>query len=83
MEFSAFTSNFEPNEFEDMKFALREANSRNRYVPVIQNYKSYKETLNKLLQLEQTLEMILNQQNAITGAIRTVKEQLEKVIEDI
>lgn len=67
----------------DLKFALNEANNRNKYVEVVQNYKSYKETLNRLLQIEDAVTMIQIQQDAIKQAILTVKEKLEEIIQEI
>jgi hypothetical protein len=67
----------------DLRFALNEANQRNRYTPVIQNYKSYKETFNKLLQLDETITLIQIQHNAIKEALDLVKAKLEEVIQEI
>jgi hypothetical protein len=67
----------------DLRFALNEANNRNRYAPVIQNYKSYKETFNKLLELSETITLIQIQQEAITSAIKVIKEKLEEITQEI
>ena len=71
------------NEIENLKMALREANSRNRYVPVIQNYKSYKETFNRLLQIDEAIKMVEIQQDAIKDAMGTIKIKLEEIIQEI
>ena len=67
----------------DLRFALNEANQRNRYAPVVQNYKSYKETFNKLLQLDETVTMIQIQHDAIKQALELVKAKLEEIIQEI